>query len=129
MAQPFVTVLMTVYNGGDYLKSALQSVLKQTYQDFEFLIVNDCSTDHTLETIKSINDPRIRVHTNEVNLGQTKSYIAANETPPWRALWVARKQPQRRAYTAHRTHTPVRSISVCESTMRKWLVRVWFIAG
>jgi glycosyltransferase involved in cell wall biosynthesis len=64
---------MPVYNGGDYLKSAIKSILDQTYRDFEFLIINDCSTDNSLDTIRSFNDPRILVHTNEVNMGQTKS--------------------------------------------------------
>lgn len=64
---------MPVYNGGDYLRPSIASILRQTYRDFEFLIINDCSTDHSLETIYSFQDPRITVHNNEINLGQTKS--------------------------------------------------------
>lgn len=70
---PLVTVLMPVYNGGDYLRLSIKSILAQTYKDFEFLIINDCSTDNSLETIRSFKDPRIVVHTNAVNMGQTKS--------------------------------------------------------
>lgn len=70
---PLVTVLMTVYNGGDYLNASVQSILNQTFKDFEFLIVNDCSTDESLEVIRSFEDKRIRIHNNEENLGQTKS--------------------------------------------------------
>lgn len=73
MAAPLVTVLMTVYNGGEYLRSSVHSVLNQTYKDFEFLIVNDCSTDNSLDIIKSFNDKRIIIHHNEKNMGQTKS--------------------------------------------------------
>jgi glycosyltransferase involved in cell wall biosynthesis len=70
---PLVTVLMAVYNGGNYLKHSIESILSQTYKDFEFLIVNDCSTDNSMETIESFKDERIIVHSNKVNLGQTRS--------------------------------------------------------
>jgi glycosyltransferase involved in cell wall biosynthesis len=51
----------------------MKSILNQTYRDFEFLLINDCSTDNSLETIRSFRDQRIRVHTNETNRGQTPS--------------------------------------------------------
>ncbi len=73
MSAPTITVLMTVYNGGDYLKAAVGSVLRQTFDDFEFLIINDCSRDNSVQTISSFNDPRIRLVNNESNLGQTRS--------------------------------------------------------
>lgn len=73
MSDPTITVLMAVYNGGDYLKAAVESVLRQTFDDFEFLIINDCSRDNSVETITSFNDPRIRLVNNESNLGQTRS--------------------------------------------------------
>lgn len=68
-----ITILMTVYNGGHFLKMAIESVLAQTYTDFEFLIINDCSTDGSLDVIQSFDDKRIVVHTNEGNIGQTAS--------------------------------------------------------
>lgn len=71
--RPLVTVLMTVYNGGKYLKESVRSVLSQTFEDFEFLIINDCSTDDSVTVIKSFNDERIVIHNNERNLGQTRS--------------------------------------------------------
>ncbi len=73
MSQPLITVLMTAYNGENYLRSSVESVLKQTYQNFELVIINDASTDDSLEIIQSYTDPRIVVHSNAVNLGQTKS--------------------------------------------------------
>jgi len=70
---PEVTVLMTVYNGMPYLPLAIESILKQTYTDFEFLIVNDYSTDNSREVILGYHDPRIRLLDNKKNLNQTKS--------------------------------------------------------
>lgn len=54
-----LTVLMPVYNGSKHVAIAIKSILKQTYKDFEFLIVNDGSTDNTEEIILSFKDPRI----------------------------------------------------------------------
>ena len=64
---------MTVYNGGQYLRQAVESVLAQRYKDFEFLIIDDCSTDDSANIIKSFNDNRIVIHANEKNIGQTAS--------------------------------------------------------
>ena len=79
-----VTVLMTVYNGMPYLREAVESTLDQTYQDFEFLIIDDASTDDSLDYLKSVKDDRIRIIKNENNLGQIISLnkgidIAAGE--------------------------------------------------
>ena len=62
---PLVTVLMAVYNGEKYLREAIQSVLTQTYVNFEFLIINDGSYDATEEIILSYSDERIRYVKNE----------------------------------------------------------------
>jgi len=70
---PDVTVLMTVYNGLPYLSAAIESILGQTFCDFEFLIVNDCSTDHSRDVILGYNDPRIRLIDNTENINQTRS--------------------------------------------------------
>jgi len=58
-AIPKVTVVMPVYNGADYIGEAIESVLKQTFTDFELLIINDGSTDDTTKVVRSYNDPRI----------------------------------------------------------------------
>ena len=73
MANPKVTVLMSVYNGERYLREAIDSILNQTYKDFEFLIINDGSTDRTKEILDSYNDRRIKIITNKKNIGLTKS--------------------------------------------------------
>lgn len=68
-----VTVLMPVYNGERYLREAVESVLSQTYTDFEFLIIDDGSCDRTGDILASYHDPRIRLIRNTVNLGMTTS--------------------------------------------------------
>jgi glycosyltransferase involved in cell wall biosynthesis len=64
-----LTVVMTTYNRAEYIASAVQSILNQTYQQFHFIILDNCSTDHTEQVIKSINDSRIRYIKNEKNIG------------------------------------------------------------
>ena len=69
MKRPKVTVSMAVYNGAAYLNAAIESILNQTFNDLELLIVNDGSTDATKNIIKSYTDPRIRLINNEFNRG------------------------------------------------------------
>lgn len=64
---------MSVYNGEQYLQEAIESILNQTYSDFELIIIDDASTDSTPQIIQSYRDPRIRVIRNNENLGLTKS--------------------------------------------------------
>ena len=71
--QPHVTVLTTVYNGLPYLREAIESTLNQTFTDFEYLIIDDASTDESVECIKSYKDLRIRLVRNEKNLGTSGS--------------------------------------------------------
>ena len=66
---PRVTVLMPTYTVAPYVKEAIESVLRQTYADFELLVIDDCSTDGTLDVVRGISDPRIRIVQNERNLG------------------------------------------------------------
>jgi len=67
--KPRVTVLTADYNGLPYLKEAIESTLAQTYADFEYLIIDDKSTDGSVECIQGYKDPRIRLVKNEKNLG------------------------------------------------------------
>lgn len=75
MLTPTISVLMSVHNGGRHLKEAIQSVLTQTFADFEFIIVEDYSSDCTLDILEKAAalDPRIRVIKNQSNLGLTRS--------------------------------------------------------
>ena len=68
-----VTVLMPVHNAGRYLREAVESILGQTFTDFEFLIIDDGSTDDSVEIVRSYHDPRIRLVRNDRNLGLTVS--------------------------------------------------------
>ena len=70
---PKVTVLMSVYNGQKYLREAINSILNQTFKDFEFIIIDDCSIDKTKDIILSYKDSRIRFIENKKNIGLTKS--------------------------------------------------------
>ncbi|HDY75873.1 MAG TPA: glycosyltransferase, partial [Candidatus Marinimicrobia bacterium] len=73
MKSPKVTVLMSVYNDERYLSESVDSILNQTYKDFEFLIINDGSTDRSREILESYSDPRIRLVRNDGNIGLTRS--------------------------------------------------------
>jgi glycosyltransferase involved in cell wall biosynthesis len=73
MNAPVVSVVMPVYNGEKYIKEAIESILRQTFVDFEFIIVDDASTDSTAEIIGSYSDPRIRYIKNETNLQVAKT--------------------------------------------------------
>ena len=69
MDAPIVSVLMSVYNArADELRQAIESILNQTYKNFEFIIINDGSTNDTEDVILSYEDKRIRYVKNEVNL-------------------------------------------------------------
>jgi len=67
--EPLISVVMPVYNGGKYLREAIESILNQTCRDFEFLIINDGSKDKSDEIIRSYNDPRIKYFQNDGNKG------------------------------------------------------------
>jgi len=69
LENPYVTIFTTVYNGDKYLKKAIESNLNQTYRDFEYIIINNGSTDKSLEIIKSYDDPRIRIISLDNNIG------------------------------------------------------------
>lgn len=73
MPGPLITVLMAVYNGERFVRQSVESILDQTFTDFEFLIVDDASTDATASILDSLRDPRIRLIRNPENLGLTAS--------------------------------------------------------
>jgi len=64
---------MSVFNGERYLRESIDSVLSQSFMDFEFLIINDGSSDASRSIILSYSDPRIRLIENEQNIGLTRS--------------------------------------------------------
>ena len=87
MEHPKVSVIMSVYNEEKYLRQALDSILSQTFADFEFIVVDDGSTDGTRSILESYRDPRIRVFSQD-NQGLTKSLNRALSTA--RAGYIAR---------------------------------------
>jgi glycosyltransferase involved in cell wall biosynthesis len=66
---PKISVIMPVYNAEKYLKDAIESILNQTYQDFEFLIFDDASTDNSRSIILTYSDPRIKLISSNINQG------------------------------------------------------------
>ncbi len=72
MEAPFVSVLMTVYNREKYIAEAIESVLSSSYTNFELIIVDDCSSDNSVEIARTYEkkDERIRVYVNEKNIEQ-----------------------------------------------------------
>jgi len=81
-AAPKVSVVMSVYNGEKYLREAIDSILAQTFEDFEFIIINDGSTDGTANILKEFPDPRIRIFENAKNEGLTRSLIRGCKEAP-----------------------------------------------
>lgn len=71
--EPLVTVLMSVHNDLRYLPQAVQSVLDQSLDDFELLVIDDGSTDGSADYLAGLADPRVRIVRNERNLGLTRS--------------------------------------------------------
>lgn len=68
-----VSVIMPVYNGEKYLTKAIDSILNQTFRDFELIVIEDGSTDSTSELLAAFKDKRIRVVCNKKNIGVTNS--------------------------------------------------------
>lgn len=70
-----ISVIMTVFNGGKYVSETINSVLNQSYQDFEFIIVDDGSTDNTVDIIQSFNDSRIQLYKLPYNRGVSAAIL------------------------------------------------------
>ena len=69
MIHPLISIILPVYNGETYLAKSIESCLKQTYSKIELIIVNDCSTDKTVEISKNYakKDTRIKIVNNKTN--------------------------------------------------------------
>lgn len=66
---PLVSINMVVYNGAKYINESIQGILDQTYANFELIIVDDGSTDDTIEIVRRFSDRRIRLYKNNINRG------------------------------------------------------------
>ena len=73
LMNPKISVIMPMYNVEKYVGCAIQSLLNQTFTDFEAILIDDCSTDNTLAVAKSFADSRIKIFKNKKNLGAAQS--------------------------------------------------------
>lgn len=93
MKKPLVSVLMPNYNGEKYISEAIESILKQTYSNFEFIIIDDCSTDDSWKIIQKYakKDKRIKAYRNEENLKivrtRNKLFSLANKKTKYYAIF------------------------------------------
>ena len=70
---PKVSVNIATYNRAEFLRSAILSVVNQTFQDFEIVVVDDASSDNTAEVISGFNDIRMKYIRHEINKGEAKA--------------------------------------------------------
>ena len=85
--QDLVSIIMPSYNTAEYIADSIKSVLKQTYENWELIIVDDCSTDGTDEVVKKFSDKRIRYFKNKKNSGAAVSRNRALKLAQGR--WIA----------------------------------------
>ncbi len=74
MESELVSVIIPTYNRADFLKEAIESVLAQTYENYELLILDNCSPDHTLDVVESFKDPRIKYLRHQCNIGSAANW-------------------------------------------------------
>jgi len=72
-----ISVCMATYNGERFISRQVRSILEQLTDDDEVIVVDDCSTDCTVETVKRLDDPRITIHVNDRNRGEVFSFSRA----------------------------------------------------
>ena len=72
--EPLVSVCIPAYNNAEYIKDTIDSILNQTYQNIELVIVDDNSKDNTYELIQEIGDERIKLYHNDKNLGMSGNW-------------------------------------------------------
>jgi GT2 family glycosyltransferase len=77
MIAPLMSFIVLSYNYRDYIGATIRSILDQTVQDFEVVVVDDCSTDDSRAVVEAFCDPRIRLLVNDRNLGGAGSYNVA----------------------------------------------------
>lgn len=101
-----VSIIMPMYNCAEFVAQSIESVLKQTYQNWELLIIDDVSTDNAVEIVRGYTDPRIRLLTNEINSGAavSRNYALREAKGKWVAfldsddLWEAQKLEKQIAF-------------------------------
>jgi Glycosyl transferase family 2 len=119
---PKVSVLMAVHDGEPYVRGALQSVLDQTFTDFELLVVDDASADGTAAIVESFGDERVRLLRNEHNVGQVPSLNRGLSEA--KGVYVARLD----ADDACRPTRLARQLEILDAEPRVGLVGTWMEA-
>ncbi len=97
--EELVSIIMPSYNTGQYIGNSIKSIQEQTYQNWELIIVDDCSTDNSVEIIQAFEEPRIRLLKNEHNSGAaiSRNYALREAKGKWIAfldsddLWTSDK--------------------------------------
>lgn len=79
MTGPKLSVCIPVYNGQEFIKETIDSVLQQSFKDFEIVVVDNQSTDNTVSIVKSYSDPRIKLFINDSNIGMIPNWNKAME--------------------------------------------------
>ena len=74
MNNPLVSICIPAYNSAPFIERTIRSALKQTYDNIEVVVVDDCSSDNTVQVVQSIEDERVRLICNESNLGMTGNW-------------------------------------------------------
>ena len=105
---PLVSVIMNVRNGASYLREALDSVLAQTFTDWELIVWDDCSTDNSAQIISEYRDPRIRyfLSPEDTPLGKARDSAIRQASGEWLAfldqddIWLPRKLEMQMALAA-----------------------------
>lgn len=101
-----VSIIMPSYNTANYISDSINSVLSQTYNNWELIIVDDCSTDNSIDVVKSFGDPRIILLQNETNSGAalSRNYALREAKGKWIAfldsddVWVPEKLEKQIAF-------------------------------
>ena len=88
MKNELVSIIMPAYNSEKYVKTAIDSVLNQTYSNWELIVVDDCSLDDTFKIISNYSDDRIKIFSNEKNTGVslTRKFALEQANGKWIAL-------------------------------------------
>jgi len=86
---PLVSVIVPVFNGANFVRSAIESVLAQTFTDFEVVVLDDASTDESADIVQSLRDPRIRLLRHPKNLGLVATLNDLVREA--RGMWLARQ--------------------------------------
>ena len=100
---PTVSFVVPCYKLAHLLGECVDSILGQTYRDFEVLIMDDCSPDNTAEVAQSFTDPRVRHVRNEPNLGHLRNYNKGIELARGKYVWLISADDRlRRPYVLER---------------------------